>query len=172
MKSLYLFAVIIAVAFSNVCFAEQENTEVQPFSETESQAFTEIEVKELIFEDLPKDSLIGNISDVINEEDSLVNALVERLKKKKTHFSMHPHAEGVSYINGQLCHVGNYPQSVIYTVLEGPYYGTQTTMNYYGAILFVNHDYVMEHTFGGVLLHHYYSDSEIVTGSTQIIQFY
>lgn len=79
----------------------------------------------------------------------------------------------LAYVNGELCHVGKYLQSIIYTVLEGPHYGTQTTVAYSGVVLYVNYDYTLEHTpWGGVVLHHFYSDSETVTGSNQVIIFY
>lgn len=166
MKSWHLFALICMTVFSSFCCAEQESTEslVKPIQE--------IEVKELNFEDLPKESQIGNLAEVVKGEESLADALVERVKKKKSHLIMYPNAEMLAYVNGQLCHVGYYPQSIIYTVLEGPYYGTQTTTAVNGVVLYVNYDYVVEYTVGGVVFHHYYSDSEVITGSNQIIKFY
>lgn len=166
MKSWHLFALICTTVFSSLCCAEQESTEslVKPIQE--------IKVNELNFEDLPKESQIGNLSEVINGEESLTDALSERIKKKKkSHCIMHPNSEMLAYVNGQLSHVGYYPQSIIYTVLEGPYFGTQTTTTYNGIVLYVNYDYTVEYS-GGAVFHHYYSDSEVITGSNQVIKFY
>jgi len=166
MKLLHLYVIIFTAAFSGFCCAEQEN------SESQIAEIQEIEVKELNFEELPDESLIGDLSEVVKEKESFADLFLERVRRTESRAIMHPYAEGVSYVNGQLCHVGNYPQSVIYTVLEGPYYGTQTTMTYDGIVLYVNYEYHIEYTFGGTILTHYYSDSKIITGSNQIIKFY
>lgn len=162
MKLLNLFVIVSLTVVSSFCHAEQERSEglVTPIQE--------IEVKELNFDDLPSESHTGELKEVIGE-DERVNPFVDRIKRPKV--IMHPHAETVAYVNGQLCHIGNYPQSVIYTVLEGPNYGTQTTMTYDGIVLYVNYEYKLEHTLGGVVLHHFYSDSKIITGSNQVIKF-
>lgn len=166
MKSLNLFVLMCTTVFSSFCCAEQESSDelVKPIQE--------IKVKELNFEELPKESQIGHLAGVLQAEESLTDILSERIKKKKSHLIMYPNAEALMYVNGQLCHVGYYPQSIIYTVLEGPYYGTQTTTAVNGVVLYVNYDYVAEYTIGGVVLHHYYSDSEVITGSNQIVKFY
>jgi homoserine dehydrogenase len=169
MKSWHLFALICATVFSSFCCAEQEES-----TESLVKPIQELAVKELNFEDLPKESQVGNLAELVKEEESqLADILTERVKKKKkSSLIMYPNAEMLAYVNGQLCHVGYYPQSIIYTVLEGPYYGTQTTTAVNGVVLYVNYDYVVEYTVGGVVFHHYYSDSEVVTGSNQIVRFY
>jgi hypothetical protein len=85
---------------------------------------------------------------------------------------MYPNTETLAYVNGYLSHIGYYPQSIIYTVLEGPYYGMQTTTAVNGVVLYINYDYVVEYTAIGVVFHHYYSDSEVITGANQIVKFY
>jgi hypothetical protein len=170
MKTLYLFILLSSFAFANFCVAEQEEATVLPVTPIQT-----LKVEGLDFDNLPKESTIGNLSEVVrDDENSLLDNLMERRgKKKKKHkdLMLYPYAETVAYVNGQLCHVGNYTQSVIYTVLEGPYYGTQTTMTYGGIVMYVNYDYEMEYTPAGVILHHYYDDSKVITGATQVIIF-
>lgn len=162
MKLLNLFVIVCVTAVSTIC-AEQDHSEnlVKPIQE--------IEVEGLNFNNLPKESQTGDLKEVVGNNDERVNPWTNRIKMPKV--IMHPNAETVAYVNGQLCHIGNYPQSVIYTVLEGPNYGTQTTMTYDGIILYVNYEFELEHTFGGVVLHHFYADSKIITGSNQVIKF-
>ena len=162
MKLAHILAIVFSTVFLNFCCAEQEA------SEPSVTPIKEIEVKELNFDDLPKESKIGNLSELVKDETSFTSIFEDRIK---SHVILYPYAEGLAYVNGQLCHVGNYPQSIIYTVLEGPYYGTQTTTTRHGVVLYVNYDYVTEYTVAGVVLHHYYSDSEVITGSNQIIKF-
>ena len=166
MKIVYLSVLMCVIFFSSACSTEQESSDslVKPMQE--------LKVEALNFDHLPKESQVGNLSDAVKEEECLLDALVERVKKKKSKVILQPHAETLAYVNGQLCHIGNYSQSVIYTVLEGPYYGTQTTMTYGGIVLYVNYDYALEQTIRGAILHHYYSDSEVITGSNQVIKFY
>ena len=47
-----------------------------------------------------------------------------------------------------------------------------TVMSYSGYVMYVNYDFDLEYTPFGIIFHHYYSDSEIITGSTQVISFY
>ncbi len=162
MKSFHLLTIIFSLVFVNLACAEQEQSQllVTPIKE--------VKVEEIDFENLPEQSQIGNLAEVVKSEESLLEKLSDHIQGQ---LILHPYAESLAYINGQLCHVGNYSQSVIYTVLEGPYYGTQTTLAYNGVVLYVNYDYVMEYTPYGVVLHHHYSDSEVVTGSNQVIIF-
>lgn len=128
------------------------------------------------FEQLPKQSKVGGMAAAVTKGRSSSSIPTETLrakkrKKKKGSF-ISPQAEQLLYINGQLCHVANYSRSVIYTVLEGPYYGTQTTMTYDGVVLYVNYDYEFEETFDGVIFYHYYDDSVVITGANQVIKLY
>ena len=171
MKTFYLFPLILTTIVSNFCcFNDCYAVEEKTVSLIDS--IPQIEIKELDFEDLSKESQTGQLLEFVKENTNEQMALVQRRKGKKKKVLMHPLAEELAYINGQLCHVANYSQSVIYTVLSGPYTGTQTTMTYNGIILYVNHDYAMEYKRGGTVYHHYYSDSEVVTGSNQVIRFY
>ena len=165
MKFFYLSLVILTVCVSNAFCNEQENIQddVKPIKK--------IELKQLDDENRPEDSQIGNLADVVEEDESDSSVFMERIKKRRNPIR-YPNAEGLVYINGQLCHEGHYPRTIIYTELSGPFYGTQTTMDYSGFVLYVNYDYTAEYTPAGVVLHHYYSDSEVITGSNQIIQFY
>src|SRR4029077_235313 len=150
MKALHIFAVIFSMVFSSFSFAEQETLPVTPIKN--------LKVEEVNFDNLPKESNVGNLAGLVKEEKetSLLDSLSERIRNRAI---LYPYAEGIAYVNGQLCHVGNYSQSIIYTVLEGPYYGTQTTTAYDGVVLYVNYDYKLKYTPGGVIFYHYYSDS-------------
>lgn len=163
MKSFSMLAIILSAFALNFCFAEQETSDIGV------TPIKEIEVKEIDFEKLPEESQVGNLSELVKEEENITDLFTERARSRVI---LYPYAETLAYVNGQLCHVGNYAQSVIYTVLEGPYYGTQTTVTYDGVVLYVNYDYATEYTSGGVVLYHYYSDSKVITGSNQIIKFY
>lgn len=133
-------------------------------------------IEKFKFEELPKQSKVGGLAAAVTKGKSFSRISTETLrakkKKKKKALFMSPQAEQLLYINGELCHVANYARSVIYTVLEGPYYGTQTTMTYDGVILYVSYDYDFEETFDGVILYHYYDDSVVITGANQVIKFY
>jgi hypothetical protein len=169
MKLLKILTIISALVLSSFCFAEQEEKET-PSAPAAVTPIKEIQVEGLNFEELSKEeSKIGSLAEHVKDKNLSLESFLDAIR---THLILHPYAEGLAYVNGQLCHVGNYPQSVIYTVLEGPYYGLQTTTDYNGFILYVNPDYVIEYTLFGVVLHHYYSDSEVVTGSNQVIMFY
>lgn len=163
MKSFHIFAIICSLVLSNLCCAEQEKAELSV------TPIKELKIEGMDFENLPKESRIGNLSEFVQKEEGLADILSERVRKRVL---LYPYSEGLAYVNGWLCHIGNYPQSIIYTVLEGPHYGTQTTTTHDGVVLYVNYDYVLEYIPGGVALHHYYSDSKVVTGSTQVIKLY
>lgn len=128
----------------------------------------EIKNKSLDFDNLPKKSVIGALANYVTSEKSLLDGVAKRIHWDSL---LYPNSEGLAYINGFLCHVGNYPRSIVYTFLEGPQYGLQTVLDYYGNVLYVNYDYSIEYAPYGVIFHHFYSDSEIITGSTQVISF-
>ena len=161
MKALHIFAVIFSMVFSSFCGAEQENSAlpVTPIKE--------LKIEEIDFDNLPKKSQVGNLLEVVKDA-SLLENLTDRIRNQVT---LQPYSEGLAYVNGQLCHVGNYSQSIIYTVLEGPNYGTQTTTAYNGVVLYVNYDYKIKYTASGVILQHRYSDSKVITGANQVIIF-
>lgn len=161
MKPLHLLAIIFCTVFSQFCSAEQEATDVTPIKK--------IEVEGLNFADIPKDSQKGNLSEFVQDDCNLADAFLNRIR----HYTpLYPLEEGMAYVNGQLCHVGKYPRSIIYTVLEGPYFGTQTTVTYDGIVLYVNQDYKIEYTPGGVIFRHEYADSKVITGANQVIKLY
>ncbi len=167
MKSLKILAIISSILLTSFSFAEEETKSVE--SATDKTEIKEIRVEELNFEKLTQESKIGALAEHVKDDKVSIESFLEAMRAQVI---LHPYAETLAYVNGQLCHVGNYPQSVIYTVLEGPYYGLQTTMTYSGIVLYTNQSYVLEYTPYGVVLHHYYSDSEVVTGSNQLIIFY
>lgn len=163
MRSLKLLTILCAVLLSSAAIAEEKNEAplVTPIKELQNNAID--------FENLPKESVIGSLAECVKESESLLDLLTDRVKRKPL---LYPYSEGLAYVNGVLCHVGDYPRSIIYTVLEGPQYGLQTVTSYAGYVMYVNYDYELEYTPYGVILHHYYSDSKIITGSTQVISFY
>jgi hypothetical protein len=178
MKYINKIIAITALLLTNVMFAEQESTpKVPPSNEQEESTpkvtpIKEIKVDGLNFEEVSKESKIGCLAEYVKDKSISLESFLQAIKLHKTHLMLSPYAEGLAYVNGQLCHVGNYPQSIIYTVLEGPHYGLQTTTAYSGLILYVNYDYSGEYTPYGVVLHHYYSDSEVITGANQVVSFY
>lgn len=163
MRSLKIITILCAFLLSYSVYAEDETPAslVTPIKEVKNDVID--------FENLPKESIIGSLADCVVESESFLDTLVERSRRNPI---LYPYSEGMAYVNGFLCHVGNYPRSIIYTFLEGPQYGLQTVTDYYGGVLYVNYEYTLEYTPFGVILHHYYYDSEIVTGSTQVISFY
>ena len=163
MRSLKKVTAICAILLSCSCFAEEA---IQAASVTPIQ---EIKSTTLDFDQLPTESVVGSLAEHVIGNESLVDGFASRIKR---HYDLLPYAEGLAYMNGYLCHVGNYPRSVIYTYLEGPQYGLQTVVTYSGVLLYVNYDFEIEYTPYGVILHHYYDDSQIITGSNQLISFY
>ncbi len=163
MRSLKLLTILCAIFLSSAGYAEEENAvpPVTPIKELKNDAID--------FENLPKESVIGSLAECVTDSESLLDLLTDRVKRKPM---LYPYSEGLAYVNGILCHVGDYPRSIIYTVLEGPQYGLQTVMSYSGYVMYVNYDFDLEYTPFGIIFHHYYSDSEIITGSTQVISFY
>lgn len=84
-----------------------------------------------------------------------------------------PVSQGLSYIDGARCHIGTYLRSTIITVLEGPNYGCQLTIsNLTGQIVYLNPNYMIDYTPGGVIFRHEYNDSSVVTGADQIVFVY
>lgn len=166
MRSLKLIPTICAILLACSIHAEEESAAsvVTPINE--------ITCETLDFDLLPKESIIGSLSEYVAGSETLLDLLTESVKRKKQKALLYPFAEGLVYLNGVLCHVGNYSQSIIYTVLEGPQYGLQTVTTYDGFVLYVNYEYVLEYTPAGVILHHDYADSETITGSTQVISFH
>lgn len=164
MKSLKILAIISSLFLVNLCCAEQEAaTAVAPIKE--------IAVDGLNFTQLAQEeSRVGNLAEHVQGANQLLgNSDVIRGGKNK--LILYPDSEGLVYVNGELCHVGNYPQSIIYTVMAGPRYGLQTTTDYNGIVLYVNYEYKVKYTSAGVILRHRYSDSKVVTGSNQVIIF-
>jgi hypothetical protein len=164
MKSLHLVAIVLSMACLSFCDAEENQTASLPVT-----PIKELQVEGLDFDNLPTESKVGNLSEVVKEKASLADAFVEQIQ---THAILHPYAEGLAYVNGQLCHIGHYTKCNIYTVLEGPHYGLQTTTTHHGIVLYINYQYEIEYTPVGLVLHHFYDDSEVVTGSNQVIVFY
>lgn len=161
MKPFHILAIIFSMVISNFCGAEQEIS-VTPIKK--------IELEEVNFDNLPREAQVSNLSELVKDEEGFADAFSQKIK---TPLILYPYSEGLAYVNGQLCHVGNYSRSVIYTVLEGPYYGTQMTLTYSGIVMHVNdYDYDMKYTNGGVIFHHYYPDSKVITGANQVIKFY
>ncbi len=111
---------------------------------------------------------MGSLSKFIKKENSNWDSLLQAFYHRPI---LRPINQGLAYVNGELCHVGNYLHSTLYTVLEGPHYGLQTVVDYNGFVLFVNFDYDLEYISGGLILHHYYDDCKVVTGATQMIIF-
>lgn len=163
MKSLKILLTVSALVFSNLCFADGEapSLDVTPIKEVKNESID--------FKNLPSESIVGSLKEFVEEEETLLDCLTERVSRK---LKLYPYTEGLAYFNGFLCHVGNYPRSIVYTVLEGPQYGLQTVTDYFGAVIYVNYDYNVEYTPYGIILYHYYDDSKIITGSTQVIKFY
>lgn len=165
-----LITIISACLLMNCCFAEQE---VETASTTANVTpIKKIQLEELDFDQLAQESKIGSLAEYVKSEETSLECFLDRIKKHRKQVVLQPYAECLAYVNNVLCHIGNYSQSIIYTVLEGPHYGLQTTTAYNGIILYINYEYVLEYTPYGVVLHHYYSDSEVVTGSNQVISFY
>lgn len=163
MKTLKIIPALFAILLTSFSFAE-ETAEllVKPLQEVTSEA--------LDFDKFPSESVVGALSEYVTEQESVLDMFSQRVKKKRT--LLYPYSENLVFVNGVLCHVGNYPRSIIYTVLEGPQYGLQTVSDYYGELLYVNYDFDIEYTPYGMILHHDYDDSEVITGSTQVIKFY
>lgn len=161
MKKILTIITSFLITFA-ACAAEEAKTlPVAPIQEIKNEA--------LDFDNLPKKSVVGALANYVTSEKTILDDVTKRIHWDPL---LYPHSEGLAYLNGFLCHVGHYPRSVVYTVLEGPQYGLQTVVDYYGNVLYVNYDYSIEYAYYGVILHHYYSDSEIITGSTQVISFY
>ena len=161
MKSLKIFTTICAVLLTCAAYAEDESPPVKAIQTVKNEAID--------FDNLPQESIIGSLAECVAEGDSLLDLFSERIKRRP---KLYPYSEGLAYVNGVLCHEGYYSRSIVYTVLDGPQYGLQTVLDYSGAVLYVNYDYYPEYTYHGVIFHHDYSDSEIITGSTQVIKFY
>lgn len=164
MKFVYHLTMLFTVFFSIHCFAEKEQ------QKDAVNAIKEMAIEQLDFESLCKKSKIGNLAQCVKDKDEeeVESPFLERIK---TQVLLHPYIQEFAYVNGVLCHVASYPQSVIYTVLQGPQYGLQTVVDHQGIILYINYDYTVEYTYIGVILHHYYSDCEVITGSNQVIMF-
>ena len=163
MKALKIFTIVCTLLISSLSFAEEASTPiVKPIAEVKNEAID--------FDQLPKESVTGALAEHVTEKESVFDSLEGRIKKRKP--MLYPYSEGLAYVNGFLSHIGNYPYSIIYTVLEGPQYGLQTVTDYNGFLLYVNYDYSLEYTPHGMIFHHYYDDSETITGSTQVISFY
>lgn len=161
-KSLIFLATLISI---NLCYAGEESKESEPNVKT----LNEIHLESINFEELAKATTVGSLADYVKDAETPLDSFLERIKRK---LHLQPNDEYVAFVNGQLCHIGYYPRSIIYTVLQGPYYGLQTTTTCTGVVLYVNYDYDIEYTSYGVILHHYYDDSEVVTGANQLITFY
>ncbi len=157
--------ILLLISIVSFCFSAEEETN------SLVQSFKSLEVSTLNFEELSKKTEVGALSDVLNRETEKGSFLCLDSIFSTSHY-LYPYAEQVAYVNGQLCHIGNYTHTVIYTNLDGPYYGLQTTMTYNGVVLMVNQSYDLEYAYGGAILHHFYTDCEIITGSTQVIRFY
>ena len=163
MKFIKLLSVLFSVFFCMSGFAEED---IPPSLVT---PIKEVRIEDLILENIPKESFVGDLSQLV--ETPMSNLAASLTDQIRSNHILTPYAEGLAYVNGTLCHVGNYKRSTIYTVLEGPYYGLQTTMSLSGEILYVNHEYRLKNTSNGVILQHKYRDSKVITGSTQVIIF-
>lgn len=175
MKLLQLLTIVFSIFVSNLCFGEEEKPSLDAVPTLDVVPIKEIKNNEINFDALSRESKIGNLSELVKDkvhsssQASSMRCLLDAIRMQTI---LYPYSEGLAYVNGVLCHVGNYPQSIIYTVLEGPHYGLQTITDYNGSALYINYDYFLEYTLYGVVLHHHYSDSEVITGSNQMIIFY
>lgn len=155
MKLFLIFYVFFMSVFS--CYSEEmKNTDV-------------LNHQEFDFDSLPKKTLVGNLLEhVKTTEPSTYN----QLDMIKMQFVVHPFREEFVYLNNALCHTAYYSRSIIYTVVEGEQFGLQFITSYNGVILYVNYDYEIKETRSGITLHHFYSDSEVITGQNQVMMFY
>ncbi len=165
MKKINCFLLVYATVFAVFYGAANEAFALERESVPSFEA--------LLFEkSAPKTGPLAEVLKGSEESSELFADDIMKKKKKNGSVVMIPQGEGIAYVNGQLCHIANYPFSVIYTVLEGPYYGLQTTMTYDGIVLYVNDEYTLKQKATGAILYHYYDDSVVITGSTQVIRFY
>lgn len=106
------------------------------------------------------------------DERSIFEMFEQRWKKiKRTLF--YPYSEDLVFVNDVLCHVGSYPHVIIYTVLEGAEFGKQTlTDPDSGEVVDGKHDFDLEDSPDGKVLHHHYDNAEVITGSKQVIRYY
>ena len=164
MKTIKILLAISTLLFTNPGFAEEEQT--PPLAVTPMQV---VQNETIDLENLPKESIVGSLAEVVKDEESLLDSLEERIHYNSM---LYPYSEQLAFVNGFLCHIGYYPRSIVYTMLDGPQYGIQTVTKRNGKVLYVNYDYSVEFTPYGTILYHYYDDSKIITGSTQVISFY
>lgn len=191
MKSMNINSILIALLFSSLCFAENEQQTEKgqnPIEEQKSlpnniedknsQERENIEVKPiqtltvetLDFDQLSNESKTGYLAQHVKADASSETTMLG-IRMSIGSYQLQPYSETLAYVNGVLCHIGNYSESIIYTVLEGPYYGLQTVTSYSGRVLYINGEYEIEVTPIGNILHHFYYDSEVITGSNQVIIF-
>jgi hypothetical protein len=173
MKVLKFMAVSSVLLLSNLCANEDAVTKID-----QESIIQEVQTSNLDFSELRKKApmAVSNLADCIYgaENSSVAELALDRVKRKKRRKKpvQFPNSEALTYINGFLCHVGNYTRSSIVTVMDGPDYGLQTTVDYSGIVLSVNYECIVEHTPDGVTFKHEYPDCQIITGSEQIIKFY
>ena len=167
MKLFSLFVIIFSsVGFLNLSAESTKLASVKDLSSIKQVLTDKSKLDAIDFDHLP-------------EEDTIqVPNLIDEKKESETSFGFNarsvietPIDQGMSYINGVLCHVGDYPYYSIITPFEGLHYGVQVIVDYSGRILSVNRYYTIEQSIYGVTLTHYYQDYTIITGQDQIIVY-
>lgn len=113
----------------------------------------------------------GNLRDLIGtgrQEESTLSSLNDYGQQKL----VTPITQWMDSIQGEYCHIANYPTSSIITVFEGPHYGLQIVVDCYGNKRYVNRHFIIEHTpTGGMILRHRYPDCVVITGKDQVVLF-
>ncbi|MBA3721644.1 MAG: hypothetical protein H0W88_04510 [Parachlamydiaceae bacterium] len=165
MKALAILMTLCSIMFLPAIHAEEQNAET-----VQEVLINELQLDKIDFDELQKAASDEptNLYDCVSGSDEGLDCI----RCMQRQMILQPYSQGVRYVKGALCHVGNYNHSSIITVLEGYNAGLQTTVDYYGYVLVVNYPYVIECTpGGGVTYKHSYPDSTVVTGSNQLIYF-
>lgn len=172
MKKIFIYLMAAICLFTNLFSINHELDSPNKLLALKGQVKKEWNLPDLNFEELAKSA--SSNQNLLNHIDVQPKEMTSPCKEMGRYFQQKslvivPITQGILYVNGVLCHVGNYARTVLITVLEGPQFGLQTTMNYRGRVLACNFVCYLDNTPDGVLLRHEYYDSTVITGTTQVI---
>lgn len=108
------------------------------------------------------------ISELLSDNNKVANRNFNANRRAKVRV-VAPISQGLTYIDGELCHVGDYPNISLITVLQGPHRGMQTTLDYNGVVLCVNLVFFVQDTPAGIVLRHEYPGTTVKTGVDQVV---
>lgn len=160
------------LTFHGLFAVEEQLGSAEATLNSQVQITREMTIPGLDFGKLAQTETKSPLSSFVQETESSVKSLRGFNRIVRNAVVVAPYTQGKVIVNGILCHVANYARCSLVTVLDGPFFGTQTTISPAGVVLIVNNVCYLDETPYGLIIRHEYADCTVLTGLDQVIIFH